>query len=191
MKQKQTRQNQQRQTKYFKIILFSILLIGALLLASCSSSEDESSASEVSTISITESAETGASETESTVLEAKAAITVYKSPTCGCCGGYVTELQQNGYDVTVIPTNDLNTIKTQYNIPREVQSCHTATLGNYFIEGHVPLEVLEKLIEEQPAIDGVALPGMPPGATGMGGMKQGTWTIYAITDGVATEYLQI
>ncbi len=190
MKQKQKKQNQQQQ-KYFKIILFSILIIGALLLASCSSSKDESSTSDSSTLSTTESAETGASETESTVLEAKTAITVYKSPSCGCCGGYITELQQNEYDVTVIPTNDFASLKTQYHIPREVQSCHTAVLGNYFIEGHVPIEVLEKLIEEQPAIDGVALPGMPSGATGMGGMKQGTWTIYAITDGIATEYMRI
>lgn len=182
---------QKQTTIRFKMILFSALFIGALLLASCSSSEDESSTSDLSTVSTTESAETGASETEGTALEAKTAITVYKSPTCGCCGGYITELQQNGYEVTVIPTNDLASIKTQYDIPREVQSCHTAVLGNYFIEGHVPLEVLEKLIEEQPAIDGVALPGMPSGATGMGGMKQGTWTIYAITGGVATEYLQM
>ncbi len=176
MKQEQTTQKRCFQTTYFKIILFSALLIGVLFLASCSS--DASSET-------TETAIGGTSE------EAKTAITVYKSPSCGCCSGYITELQQNGYDVTVIPTNDIASIKTQYNIPREVQSCHTAVLGNYFIEGHVPLEVLENLIEEQPAIDGVALPGMPSGATGMGGMKQGTWTIYAITDGVATEFMQM
>lgn len=182
MKQKQT-------TIRFKMILFSALLIGALFLASCGS--DASSETTETAIEETNGKTETVSETDSSTVEAKTAITVYKSPSCGCCGGYITELQQNGYDVTVIPTNDLASLKTQYNIPREVQSCHTATLGNYFIEGHVPLEILEKLIEEQPAIDGVALPGMPSGATGMGGMKQGIWTIYAITDGVATEFMQM
>ncbi|PIN77958.1 CopG family transcriptional regulator [Candidatus Woesearchaeota archaeon CG10_big_fil_rev_8_21_14_0_10_33_12] len=118
-------------------------------------------------------------------------ITVYKSPGCGCCEGYVGELERNGYDVEVVETSDMTLLKEEYNIPRTMQSCHTAIVQDYFIEGHMPIEAIEKLLEEQPDIDGIALPGMPTGTPGMGGTKQGLYTIYSLTNGEAEEFMQI
>ena len=102
-------------------------------------------------------------------------ITVYKSPTCGCCVGYISELEKQGFKVNAIITEGMNSIKEKYNIPREMQSCHTSIIGGYFIEGHIPIEVVNKLLEEKPEIDGIALPDMPSGTPGMPGQKTGTW----------------
>ena len=118
-------------------------------------------------------------------------ITVYKSEFCGCCGGYVAELEKNGFDVEVIKTEDLATIKEKYNVPKDMQSCHTAVIGDYFIEGHVPLQAVEKLLDEKPEIDGIALPNMPAGAPGMPGSKKGTWMINSVTDGKSKEFMKI
>jgi hypothetical protein len=72
-----------------------------------------------------------------------------------------------------------------------MRSCHTLTIGGYFIEGHVPVEAVRKLLDEQPPIDGIALPGMPAGSPGMGGDKAHSFVIYAITDGEAEEFVTL
>lgn len=116
---------------------------------------------------------------------------VYKSPTCGCCVGYASELKRQGYNVETVSTVNMSEIKDKYKIPREMESCHTVVIGDYFIEGHVPLEVVEKLLLEKPDIDGIALPNMPAGTPGMPGIKQGTYTIYQLVDGEYSEYVII
>lgn len=116
-------------------------------------------------------------------------ITVYKTPSCGCCGLYVKYLEGKGLNVHVIERTNLDDVKT--GIPKDLWSCHTSKMGKYTIEGHVPIEVLEKLKAEQPDIDGVALPGMPAGSPGMGGAKQGEWTIYSIKDGKEKEFMRV
>jgi hypothetical protein len=118
-------------------------------------------------------------------------ITVYKSPSCGCCGGYVADLGKNGFDVEVIETANMASVKEKYNIPRSMESCHTSIIGDYFIEGHVPIEAVNKLLEEQPDIDGIALPRMTAGSPGMPGTKQEPWKIYALTDGKTSEFMTI
>ena len=115
-------------------------------------------------------------------------ITVFKSLTCGCCGGYVDYLKKEGLDVKVENTNDMLSIKEKYQIPSEVESCHTSSIGGYFVEGHVPIEVIKKLLTEKPALDGIALPGMPMGSPGMGGNKMGEFKIYGISKGEITEF---
>ncbi len=88
--------------------------------------------------------------------------------------------------------DDLAPIKDKYNIPRQLQSCHTSIIGDYFVEGHVPVEAIARLIAEKPDIAGIALPGMPSGSPGMPGAKQGTWTIQAVgKDGAVTEFMKI
>lgn len=119
------------------------------------------------------------------------AITVYKSPTCGCCSGWEEYLRQHGFQVTSIPTDDMDSVKSDHGIPEDMQSCHTAVIGDYYIEGHVPVEAIMQLLEGQPAIDGIALPGMPAGSPGMSGEKEGPLTIYAITEGVVAEFAEI
>ena len=123
--------------------------------------------------------------------QAPAVVTVYSSPTCGCCHGYEAYLEENGFEVEPIRTDDVSEMKDELNIPEEMRSCHTAKVGEHYIEGHVPAEAIWKLLEEQPPISGIALPGMPAGSPGMGGDKEQPFTIYAIVDGEAEEFLTL
>ena len=101
-------------------------------------------------------------------------IKVYKTPTCGCCKEWVTHLEQNGFKVESVDMPDLSAVKTKYGVKPEHQACHTAVVGNYTVEGHVPADVILKMINEKPAIAGIAVPGMPMGSPGMeaGGAKE-------------------
>ena len=90
-------------------------------------------------------------------------VEVFKTPSCGCCYGYVLFLEEEKFKVKQTDMRSLHSIKQKYNIPVEMQSCHTTILGKYFIEGHVPIEAINKLLKEKPDIDGIALPGMPIG----------------------------
>lgn len=96
---------------------------------------------------------------------------VYKSPTCGCCKGWATYLQRNGYKVTVIDRDDMDKVKDGMGVPEELRSCHTAKIDGYVVEGHVPLEAIDKLLAEKPKATGIAAPGMPSGSPGMDGPK--------------------
>ena len=108
-------------------------------------------------------------------------VTVYKSNTCGCCSLYVDYLKGKGkMNVEVVNLDDVSSIKSQYNIPSMLQSCHTTVIGNYFIEGHIPLEAIQKLMAEKPDILGIAMPGMPSGSPGMPGSKTGDFLIYSV-----------
>ncbi|MFQ6012020.1 MAG: DUF411 domain-containing protein [Thermoplasmata archaeon] len=118
-------------------------------------------------------------------------VDVYLQPTCGCCHQYVTYLESEGFHVVVHETTDLTPIKDQHGIPASHWACHTATVGGYFVEGHVPKAAIEKLLEDRPAIDGIALPGMPAGSPGMGGVKLGPFVIFAITQGQASVFMEI
>jgi hypothetical protein len=99
----------------------------------------------------------------SAAIEAK----VYSSPTCGCCGAWVEHLEANGFRVEVIARNDLDTLKDELGVPRALRSCHTATIGGYVIEGHVPAADIKTLLAKQPRALGLAVPGMPVGSPGM------------------------
>jgi hypothetical protein len=118
-------------------------------------------------------------------------VEVFKSPSCGCCNGYIAALESDGFQVKSVNMDDLTAIKNKYNIPTEMQSCHTTIIGRYFIEGHVPLDAVKKLLQEQPDIDGIALPGMPIGTPGMPGPKESPFVIYQIKDGQSSEFMKI
>jgi hypothetical protein len=107
--------------------------------------------------------------------------TLYKNPQCTCCEGYAQYLEENGFQVDVKPTNDLAEISRKAGVPEALEGCHTMFVSNYVVDGHVPVEVIRKLLAERPAIAGITLPGMPSGSPGMNGRKTGTWTIYAVT----------
>ena len=111
--------------------------------------------------------------------------TLFKNPQCTCCEGYAAYLRNNGFAVEVTPTNDLTEISRKAGVPENLQGCHTMFVDGYVVDGHVPVDVIRKLLTERPAIAGITLPGMPLGAPGMTGTKNGTFTIYAVTkDGV-------
>lgn len=96
-----------------------------------------------------------------------AEITVYKTPQCGCCKGWVAHLRDKGFAVDVIEREDLDPIKRRMGVPENLGSCHTATVAGYVIEGHVPAKDIRRLLAEKPAARGLAAPGMPVGAPGM------------------------
>jgi len=108
-------------------------------------------------------------------------ITVYKSPTCGCCGNYVSYLKDQGAKVMIQETEKMNEIKSRYKIPMLLESCHTAIIGDYAVEGHIPAEAIRKLLDEKPTIAGISLPEMPAGSPGMGGTKFAPFRIHNIT----------
>ncbi len=121
----------------------------------------------------------------------KQIVEVFKTPSCGCCYGYVLFLEEEKFKVKQTDMRSLHTIKQKYNIPVEMQSCHTTIMGRYFIEGHVPFEAVNKLLKEQPDIDGIALPGMPIGTPGMPGDKDETYVIYQLKDGKSSVFMKI
>ena len=94
---------------------------------------------------------------------------VYKSPTCGCCAKWVDHLEAAGFEVETRDVSNLSTIKAQYGVERRFSSCHTALIDGYVVEGHVPIEHVERLLEERPDVAGIAVPGMPIGSPGMEG----------------------
>jgi hypothetical protein len=94
-------------------------------------------------------------------------MTVYLSPTCGCCSGWVEHMQAAGFDVTLEYHADLVPVKEGFAIPFALQSCHTGVVNGYAIEGHVPPEVVRQFLAEAPAVRGLAVPGMPVGSPGM------------------------
>ena len=125
------------------------------------------------------------------VYNNKLNVEVFKTPSCGCCYGYVLFLEKEKFNVKQTDMRSLHSIKQKYNIPVEMQSCHTTIIGKYFIEGHVPLEAINKLLEEQPSIDGIALPGMPIGTPGMPGKKEEPYVIYQLIDGKFSVFMTI
>ena len=106
-----------------------------------------------------------------------------KSPTCSCCTGHEAYLEGLGMRVRVTVDEDINAVKDLYAIPAEMRSCHTSTIGRYFVEGHVPFAAIQQLMERLPDIDGISLPGMPAGSPGMGGELEGPLVVYAIDGG--------
>lgn len=106
---------------------------------------------------------------------------LYKTPQCSCCEGYAAYLRKNGFEVDVKPTNDLAEISSKAGVPKNFQGCHTMLVNGYVVDGHVSVNIVQKLLSERPAIAGVTLPGMPNGSPGMTGLKKGPFTIYAVT----------
>ena len=106
--------------------------------------------------------------------------TLYKSPSCGCCGEYVKYLRANGIEVKAVDSNEMDKIK-QDNKVGNLGSCHTMLIGGYVVEGHVPVTAINKLLQQKPKIIGISAPGMPPNSPGMGEMKPGTLKIYQIS----------
>ena len=101
------------------------------------------------------------------------AIKVYKTPQCGCCKGWVQHLRANGFQVETMDMPDLSMIKQKYGVAPALQACHTAIVNGYVVEGHVPADIILKMLKERPAVAGIAVPGMPSGSPGMdGGSKQ-------------------
>jgi hypothetical protein len=94
-------------------------------------------------------------------------VIVHKSPSCGCCGAWVDHMREEGFAVEVRETDNLEPVKSRLGVPFGKGSCHTAEVGGYFVEGHVPASDVRRLLAERPDARGLALPGMPIGSPGM------------------------
>lgn len=118
-------------------------------------------------------------------------VEVYRSPTCGCCLKWVDHLRANGFQVAVRDSDDMQAVKQRLGVPEGQRSCHTARVGGYFIEGHVPAADIQRLLDDKPAARGIAVAGMPLGSPGME-MPNGNVQPYAVElvarDGKATVY---
>ena len=107
-------------------------------------------------------------------------IIVYKSPTCGCCKKWVKHLEKEGFKVTTKDVRNMNPVKNMFGVKRQFQSCHTAKVGNYYIEGHVSASDIKRLLKEKPDIKGLSVPGMPMGSPGMEGHRKDKYNVIAI-----------
>ncbi len=105
------------------------------------------------------------------------AVTVYKSPTCGCCSKWVKHLEANGFSVETHDVRDVTPIKLANGVPRGLSSCHTALVEGYVVEGHVPAADVIQLLDERPSIVGLAVPGMPIGSPGMEGPRPERYSV--------------
>ena len=106
-------------------------------------------------------------------------VSLYKSPYCGCCEVWGEYMKDLGYSVSVTETELLSEVKNKYSVPEDLESCHTSEIDGYVVEGHVPNEAIEKLLNERPDIKGIGMAGMPSGSPGMPGIKE-DFLIYEI-----------
>ena len=115
-------------------------------------------------------------------------ITVWKSPSCGCCGAWVAYMREHGFKVTVVDMNDVNPVKRQHKVPENLWSCHTAVVDGYVIEGHVPAPDIERLLREHPNVAGLAVPGMVTGSPGMEGGRAQAYDVVSFGDAKTQVY---
>jgi hypothetical protein len=117
-------------------------------------------------------------------------ITVWKNPDCGCCREWVAHLRKNGFEVVTHDVKDTAPIRQKLGLPDKFGSCHTASLGDYVIEGHVPAQELRRLLREKPKARGLAVPGMPVGSPGMevGNARDAYDVLLVLSDGSSRVY---
>ena len=119
----------------------------------------------------------------SSISSSNADIIVYKSETCGCCNDWIDHLEDNNFIVETFNREDMNLVKLQLGgVPSNLQSCHTAKIGDYIVEGHVHAEQITRMLKEKPDIKGLSVPGMPMGSPGMEGYRNDTYDVLAFND---------
>jgi len=153
-----------RSYKYSLLIFISL----GLTLTGCSSVREESPTNQNnSVVGAKDGPELPKNDQTGVSGEDSKAITVYKSSTCGCCTAWESYLTKAGFHVTSVSTDEMTDIKEKYKVPEQMQSCHTAVIDGYVIEGHVPADDILKLLRTRPNIVGLAAPGMPQESPGM------------------------
>lgn len=116
---------------------------------------------------------------------------VYLTPTCGCCSKWADHMKASGFALerSVMPQEELDKVAARQKVPEKLRSCHTAVVGKYVVEGHVPADVVQKLLKEGPAIVGISAPNMPAGSPGMESPNAKPYPIVAFkADGSTYEY---
>jgi hypothetical protein len=113
-----------------------------------------------------------------------------QNPSCGCCSGWVRHLQQAGFIVKTIETADLDPVKTRLGVPNDLAACHTAQIGGYVIEGHVPAVAIKRFLNDKPRAIGLAVPGMPVGSPGMEGGSAEPYDVMMFGPAGRTTYMR-
>jgi hypothetical protein len=121
-------------------------------------------------------------------LAAAPVIEVYKSESCGCCGGWVKHLEENGFKVNVHNVENPSDYRQKFGIPAQLGSCHTAKVSAYALEGHVPAREIKRLLATRPKATGLAVPGMPMGSPGMEGSRKDAYDVLLVKNGKTTVY---
>jgi hypothetical protein len=149
-----------------------IFIAGLVAAAACTKQEGNADTAQIASAqpsAVSATPRDGAKATSSASLVTSRTIKVYKDANCGCCKEWIEHLKQNGFTVEAMDMPDLSAVKAKYGVRQELQACHTAVIDNYVVEGHVPADLIVKMLEEKPAIAGIAVPGMPMGSPGMEG----------------------
>nr|WP_150428637.1 DUF411 domain-containing protein [Dechloromonas sp. CZR5] len=107
-------------------------------------------------------------------------VTVYKDPNCGCCTEWAKHMQASGFTVKQVNSQAMDVERQRFGVPPHLASCHTAKVGGYTVEGHVPASAVKKMLAEKPSIQGLTIPGMPANAPGMGQHREGTLKVYTL-----------
>jgi hypothetical protein len=170
-----------------KITLSRVGLIALFVsLSACNQADDNATVKQAQDAN-TDPTTLTESEPEKSIPE----MTVFKSPTCGCCGAWVDHLQANGFAVKTIDPSQTQKVKDDLAVPGDLRSCHTGVIDGYVIEGHVPAESIQKLLAERPAVSGLAVPGMPLGSPGMEHPKPEHYQVMAyMADGSQVVYAE-
>jgi len=117
---------------------------------------------------------------------------VYKDPNCGCCHAWADAMKNAGFAVKAEDVDDINVVKGRVKVPGDLQGCHTAVVAGYYLEGHVPLEAVKRLLAEKPEVAGLSVPGMPVGSLGMGDDPGASYDVIAIAkDGTSKVYQSV
>lgn len=112
-------------------------------------------------------------------LTARPLLSVRKNPGCGCCDNWVAHMKELGFDANVVEDPNIHEYKQKLGVPRELVSCHTAEVEGYVVEGHVPGDLVQRVLREKPAITGLAVGGMPMGSPGMEGGRKDPYDVVA------------
>jgi hypothetical protein len=191
----------QRAGKFFIIGAAAALLVSGVLLSQSRRQSDTSSrrpavavplspasaAAGQSTAAASAAARARAATTTRLALADAPTITVYKTPTCGCCASWVEHLREHGFEVEAHDLANLDQVKRRHGITRALESCHTAEVAGYVVEGHVPADLIERMLRERPEIAGLAVPGMPMGSPGMEGSYRERYNVLAFDRAGKTE----
>jgi hypothetical protein len=160
------------------LLAFAFVAAGAFLIVRGDTGPDDPSPDAVAPETV---ADAGG---ETASADGDADVVVYKSPTCGCCNGWVEHMREEGFEVEPVDVPEYQALadrKTEAGVPTDLGSCHTARVGGYFIEGHVPAHIVQRLLDEQPDdIRGLSVPGMPTGSPGMEGPNPQPYDVIAV-----------
>ena len=128
---------------------------------------------------------------DATTRRREHAVTLYREEGCSCCVTYADYLRDNGFAVDVKTVSDLGPIRTRYAVPEAGVGCHTSVVGEYVVEGHVPMEAIERLLAERPAFDGISVIGMPANSPGMGRPNGQPLDVLSMRAGQVAPYMSV